>query len=398
LAQVLQENVALPVAEAIELFLGICSGLAYAHEHGVIHRDLKPSNIMLVQSGTRTIAKLLDFGISKTTGTQTQSLTQTGAILGSVNYMSPEQCKNGEIDARSDIYSIGIMMYETLVGQAPMQAENDLMIMSNQVNKVIDKVPAKHAISAKLEKNILRCLQKNKDERFSSVQELMQALNECRGEDFLKPRNRTQTWLLPALGIFITLVLIASLVTLKSETKKVIDSEVPTVEHAGPPPSPPPGVDEDGNVPATEAWIQRAVRSHDVDPLILANKYVQSVPSHRGLSLPPNLPEVTQIVEKAYKKELNFEKPQHFKLFKPLIELWVLRSDTEGLTEKGLRDLEKASIKNPDLMFEYRNSQRLLITFLADTKNWGLSEKYAASYRDFAREHGSELEQGELQL
>ena len=179
LEQVLQEKGVLCTALAVDFFMHICNGLSYAHAKGIIHRDLKPGNIMICKSNEGEQVKLLDFGIFKELESKNQALTRTGAFLGSMNYMSPEQCKLFPLDARSDIYSFGCLAYETLVGNPPMQDANDVMIMSNHVNKEIKAVPAKNGISRDLEKLILRCLNKRPEDRFASADELLKVLKTC---------------------------------------------------------------------------------------------------------------------------------------------------------------------------------------------------------------------------
>jgi len=161
--------------QASAIFLDICSALEFAHSHGVLHRDLKPANIILV-SDAEVHAKLLDFGIFKDMGSHSQNLTKTGTLLGSANYMSPEQCRSEKLDLRSDIYSMGCVMYETLAGTAPMHDDNELVVMQNHLNKQIKDVPAKHGISRELQRVILCCLEKNKEQRFASAAELKSAL------------------------------------------------------------------------------------------------------------------------------------------------------------------------------------------------------------------------------
>ncbi|MEE8218742.1 MAG: serine/threonine-protein kinase, partial [Vicinamibacteria bacterium] len=103
------------LAERLDLVIQICRGLAYAHERGIVHRDIKPANIGLLDDGT---AKILDFGIAKMEGTQ---LTKTGMMVGTVHYMSPEQVRGQKVDGRSDVFSVGVILYQLLAGERPFQ-------------------------------------------------------------------------------------------------------------------------------------------------------------------------------------------------------------------------------------------------------------------------------------
>lgn len=179
LQKLLLENQVIPHSQALNIFKQICSGLAYAHANDVIHRDIKPANIMVCDVSNSPQAKILDFGIFKAINSDNQNLTKTGVALGSVNYMSPEQCKNEDLDARCDLYSFGCLMYECLVGQPPMQDASDFLILSNHVNKQITNIPAKNGISKQLSNLILKCLEKDKSKRFKDASDLLEALNGC---------------------------------------------------------------------------------------------------------------------------------------------------------------------------------------------------------------------------
>lgn len=160
----------------IAIFKQVLSGLGYAHEKGIVHRDIKPANIFLIGNGDSHIAKLIDFGIFKIENDTTHGLTKTGLAVGSANYMSPEQCRAQSLDRRADFYSLGCVMYECVVGEPPMVADNDLLVMTNQLEKIISKVPAIIPVSKGFVSIILKCLEKNRENRFSSAEELVQAL------------------------------------------------------------------------------------------------------------------------------------------------------------------------------------------------------------------------------
>jgi eukaryotic-like serine/threonine-protein kinase len=125
----LAEHKPLPVSQAVNIAAQVAEGLAFAHEHGVVHRDIKPANIMVVRDG---LAKITDFGIARMRTSDVR--TQTGIILGSPKYMAPEQIAGKRADHRSDIFSLGVVLYEMLTGRAPFDGENMTAIMLQTLN------------------------------------------------------------------------------------------------------------------------------------------------------------------------------------------------------------------------------------------------------------------------
>jgi serine/threonine protein kinase/tetratricopeptide (TPR) repeat protein len=186
LAEVLDEVGLLPASRATNIFAQACAGLAHAHSKGVIHRDLKPGNIMLVEFDQRKdFVKIVDFGIAKVlpTGDESESnhLTQTGEVFGSPLYMSPEQCRGRNLDTRSDIYSLGCVMYRTLTGSSPFFGQDPMECMYKQVNeapnKFFDANPDSKVPEA-LESIVFKCLAKEPGDRYQTMQELKDALLE----------------------------------------------------------------------------------------------------------------------------------------------------------------------------------------------------------------------------
>ena len=120
------DDLRLPVRERMELFLQVCSAIQYAHQKGVIHRDLKPSNLLVTTAEGRPLVKVIDFGIAKALQPSLDEAlhTQTGAMLGTPEYMSPEQAAHGDVDTRSDVYALGVVLYELLVGARPFDARD----------------------------------------------------------------------------------------------------------------------------------------------------------------------------------------------------------------------------------------------------------------------------------
>lgn len=185
LDQALREQGTLPVDRFIRLFTEACDALDHAHQKGVIHRDIKPSNLMLTNrsDGTETV-KILDFGIAKlmpsaSEGAEKVSLTQTGEVFGSPQYMSPEQCNGGEMDARSDIYSLGCVMYEALAGRPPVRGDN---IVQTVYKHTHEKPPSLKTvrpdldIPEQLEVLVLKALEKEPAMRFPSMSVLKRNL------------------------------------------------------------------------------------------------------------------------------------------------------------------------------------------------------------------------------
>src|SRR5437016_4410636 len=124
----LAEKRVLTAEEVIELSRHICKGLDYAHASGIVHRDIKPANIMITPNGT---VKIMDFGIAKAGG----GVTNTGQVLGTPNYMSPEQVKGRQLDGRSDLFSLGVILYEMLTGEKPFVGQNVTTIIYKIVNE-----------------------------------------------------------------------------------------------------------------------------------------------------------------------------------------------------------------------------------------------------------------------
>jgi serine/threonine protein kinase len=180
LAQHLKKVTTLPMETMLKIFTPICFALAYAHEHGVVHRDLKPSNIILSPSGDKQspfVAKLVDFGIAKL---ETEDgLTKTGEVFGTPLYMSPEQCLGSKVDNRSDIYSLGCVLYEALTGAPPFRGQSALETMMQ--HRVEIQLPLKQAalgveFPPALETILFKMLAKEPSQRYQSCLEVAQDL------------------------------------------------------------------------------------------------------------------------------------------------------------------------------------------------------------------------------
>ncbi len=184
LAEIIAKHGYMEQERAINIFIQAANALEHAHKKGVIHRDLKCSHIILVTDESRTdIVKVLDFGISKlmpSSGKQLQNLTQTGEVFGSPIYMSPEQCLGMPLDARSDIYSMGVVMYETLTGYPPLMGNTIVETMRAHVTTQpppFKEVSRERTISNELENMVFQALAKDPNDRFESMKLLSEALD-----------------------------------------------------------------------------------------------------------------------------------------------------------------------------------------------------------------------------
>lgn len=167
----------------------ILDALEHAHDSGVLHRDLKPSNIVLIPVGDdMDYVKLVDFGIAKIlpkAGLEAQELTQSGDVFGSPLYMSPEQCLGNMTDARSDIYSIGCLLYECLTGKPPLLGNNTLETMHKQVHEMpggLTNVKADVRLVKQLEDIVFKAMAKEPENRFQSAPEMRRAIEQTRQE------------------------------------------------------------------------------------------------------------------------------------------------------------------------------------------------------------------------
>ncbi|HEY9786625.1 MAG TPA: serine/threonine-protein kinase [Candidatus Obscuribacterales bacterium] len=183
LADVIQAEHFLERQRAIDIFVQITNGLAAAHQRGIIHRDLKPGNIMLVKGADgQEVVKILDFGIAKVLSedeVKDVQLTQTGEIFGSPLYMSPEQCTGSKVDARSDVYALGCVMYEALTGRPPFSGGTIYETIHKQVWQIPERFSSVRPELAgvdRLESVVLRCLEKSPEKRYQSMLELKSEL------------------------------------------------------------------------------------------------------------------------------------------------------------------------------------------------------------------------------
>jgi predicted Ser/Thr protein kinase len=171
LQQLLKGGKRLPVEHAIDIVRQVCAGLDYAHSRGIVHRDIKPANIMITADGT---VKIMDFGIAKGGGT---SMTSAGHVVGTPNYMAPEQVKGKPLDGRSDLFSAGVVLYEMLTGERPFAGENITTI----IYKIVNDVPADprerdHTTHPGISAVVMKALSKDPDGRFATGADFARAV------------------------------------------------------------------------------------------------------------------------------------------------------------------------------------------------------------------------------
>lgn len=165
----------LTCARAAEIAAQICDGLGAIHERGIIHRDLKPPNVLVMERNGRDLVKVVDFGLAKLR--HSTGLTDPNILLGTPSYMSPEQAKGDPIDARSDIYSIGVVLYEMLTGTPPFEGRRVFDLIEKHVHQLPPPPSERRAgLPAALEALVLRTLAKSPDDRFQTATELALAL------------------------------------------------------------------------------------------------------------------------------------------------------------------------------------------------------------------------------
>jgi beta-lactam-binding protein with PASTA domain/tRNA A-37 threonylcarbamoyl transferase component Bud32 len=220
----------LPPDKAAELVEHVCDGLAAAHAQGVVHRDIKPANIMVTREG---VVKVMDFGIARIT-TSADTIAQTAQVLGTASYLSPEQAQGRPVDARSDIYSLGIVLYELLAGSAPFNGESPVAVAMKHVHETPPPPSSVNPdVPPALDAVVMRALSKNPANRYQTATAFKDDLERARtgkeveatplmaGADPTQLIRRDKTQMLPveppsagrriAAGILITLLVLAAI-------------------------------------------------------------------------------------------------------------------------------------------------------------------------------------------
>ncbi len=184
LSEIISQSDHIPIDTIIPIFKMVCQALSEAHSQGVVHRDVKPENIVLVErSGKKFFPMVVDFGIARLIQEESDAakITRTGTVCGSPTYMSPEQCTSSKVDHRSDIYSLGIVLFETLTGTVPFTAEELVKVMTMHL---LDPAPTLSAtrpdlhFPEKLELVVSKALSKHPEDRYQSMDEFAYVLEE----------------------------------------------------------------------------------------------------------------------------------------------------------------------------------------------------------------------------
>lgn len=181
LSEIMEQEAFVPLQKALSIFTQICEGLIYSHSQGVIHRDIKPANIIVNDFHGQSLVKIVDFGIAydSISGANLETITMTGEVVGSPQYMSPEQCRGEIVDHRTDIYSLGCVMYEVLTGHSPFAAPNPVKTILKQLNQKPSRFRTKFAflkIPEAMERIVFHCLEKKAENRYQYMEELLRDL------------------------------------------------------------------------------------------------------------------------------------------------------------------------------------------------------------------------------
>lgn len=171
LRKLIEEQKKLPLARAIKIALNILEALEYVHEQGVVHRDLKPENVMIVDAEDHI--KLIDFGIASWKETRRLTFGNFSKIMGTPDYISPEQMKGSRGDARSDLYSLGVMLYEMLTGTVPFNGDDPLVVMNDRLlNNVMPASEIEPSVTPQLQQIIQRALERDPKLRYPGAKQL----------------------------------------------------------------------------------------------------------------------------------------------------------------------------------------------------------------------------------
>jgi serine/threonine-protein kinase len=217
LAARLRESCPIPEAEAVRIVSGICDALDYLHRKGVVHRDLKPENVMLCHDG---VIRIMDFGIAKSENVRRLTFGAFSSALGTPDYISPEQVQGKRGDARTDIYSLGAILYEMTTGFPPYEGDNPFVVMNARLTGDPEAPRRRNPqLSPEIEEIILHALERNPAKRFPSAAAMRKELNNYGGVEVTERSKRLQppqAWkarfpLLPAIAIIVSLQIVTFL-------------------------------------------------------------------------------------------------------------------------------------------------------------------------------------------
>ena len=219
LRTLIESSAPMPVDEALTLIKKIAEGMAYCHQNNVVHRDLKPENILISETGQPVI---MDFGLALTKSSHRVTYSNLSATMGTPDYMAPEQVEGQRGDARTDIYALGIILFEMLNGKPPFSGDNNLAIMAQRLNgdaPRLDKL--RPAVSEQVAAIVARCLQRDPKERYPDMQALIDALDHPETADtalLARLQNasaKTPWWRSSVLrAVLISIVILAAIILL----------------------------------------------------------------------------------------------------------------------------------------------------------------------------------------
>ena len=227
LKDIVREKGPAPPEAAVDVTLQILRAARYAHKHGIVHRDIKPHNVLIDEDGRVRVA---DFGIARA---GTSDITETGSVMGTAQYLSPEQAQGRPVDARADLYAIGIVLYELLTGQVPFDADSPVTVALKQVSEMpVPPAELVPAIPPALDAVVLHALEKEPDRRWQNADEFIAALETARAEPQRIPppppppvveEHRSRWWLWVLIALALLAIAVGLYLTLKPEQLTVPD-------------------------------------------------------------------------------------------------------------------------------------------------------------------------------
>ena len=300
----ISDGTAVPINEAIEIVSGVLSALQYSHANHLVHRDIKPGNIMLTSDGK---VKVMDFGIARALTDSQATMTQTNAVVGTAQYLSPEQARGEAVDARSDLYSTGVVLFELLTGRPPFKGDSAVAVAYQHVEQ-IPPTPSSilSDIPDSLDRVVLKALAKNREDRYSSATAMLADLQRvARGLDVgAPPADSWATEVLPAAGV-------ASARTAATTPMAAVPSHAPAAAMAATSTSLPAVATDDSANEATKARKRRTaiIATVVLIALLLIGGSVWALT--RGTAAPesvavPNVVGLTQAEAKAQIEQAGF--------------------------------------------------------------------------------------------